>query len=260
MAATLSAARLLLATGGEYQALDLAASLGHTIISPVPSLFTFTVPDSRLKGLSGISVDPVHLRLPEARLDAEGPLLITHWGLSGPAVLRLSAWGARFLKEAGYQAELLLNWLPGYNQDSLYQLYLEVKEKSPHAQVSTHDPLGKLPGRLWKHLVQAAGIEEERVWGETAKNALNRLAEELTLGRFRIRAKGEFKEEFVTSGGVALKEVDFKTMESKVCPGLYLAGEVLDIDALTGGFNLQSAWTTAYIAGQSIAKSLIPPS
>ncbi len=252
----LTSRRLLLATGGERAGLDLAASLGHSIVPPVPSLFTFTVPDPRLKGLLGITVDPVRLRLPEGRLDAEGALLITHWGLSGPAVLRLSAWGARFLHDAGYQAELLVNWLPDYNQDSLYNYFLTIKEKSSRQHVSSHDPLGRLPVRLWKRLVEASGVAEEQTWGVTARHDLNRLAEELTLGRFRIRGKGEFKEEFVTSGGVALKEVDFKTMQSQVCPGLYLAGEVLDVDALTGGFNLQNAWTTGYIAGQSIAQSL----
>ncbi len=252
----LASRRLLLATGGDRQSLDLAASLGHAVIPPVPSLFTFTVPDPRLKGLSGISVDPVHLRLPEPRLEAQGPLLVTHWGFSGPAVLRLSAWGARFLHDARYQADLLVNWLPDYNQDSLYNFFLAFKEKSPRQQVAPHDPLGRLPQRLWRRLVEAAGIEEERVWVETSKNALNRLAAELTLGSFQIRGKGVFKEEFVTSGGVALNQVDFKTMQSKVCSGLYLAGEVLDIDALTGGFNLQNAWTTGWIAGQSIAESL----
>jgi predicted Rossmann fold flavoprotein len=251
----LQARVVLLASGGERSGFQFAQALGHSIQDPVPSLFTFKMRDPRLDGLAGLSVPNVRLKL-QGGLQTDGPLLVTHWGISGPAVLKLSAWGARLLYETEYQADLLINWLPDFNQDSLFHFLLEVQSKNGRKRGSTQDPAGKLPQRLWKHLVAAAGITEEQSWSDLSRKTLNRLADELTLGRYRIQGKGEFKEEFVTCGGVTLKEVDFKTMHSRVCPGLYLAGEVLDIDGLTGGYNFQNAWTTAWIAGQSIAQAL----
>jgi predicted Rossmann fold flavoprotein len=253
---TLFSPTLLLSTGGERSGFELAAGLGHSIQPPVPSLFTFQMRDERLEGLSGVSVPLVRLKLPGSGLQTEGPLLVTHWGISGPAVLKMSAWGARSLHDAGYQTDLLVNWLPEHNQDSLFRLLLEVQAQAGRKRASTQDPTGHLPQRLWKRLVAAAGIDESQSWADLPRKTINRLADELALGRFRTAGKGEFKEEFVTCGGVTLKEVDFKTMQSRVCPGLYLAGEVLDIDGLTGGFNFQSAWTTGWIAGQSIAQFL----
>lgn len=246
--------RILLATGSNPQGYAIAKALGHTVESPVPSLFTFNIPDPRLQGLAGISVNNAHLRLPEAGKtlkEQTGPLLITHWGLSGPAVLKLSAWGARFLHDHHYQTPLLVNWLPQYNEESLRQMLLAVKSQLPRRQVTTSCPV-PIPKRLWESLVASVGIGTEERWAEVSKKALNQLIQELIQGQYLIKGKGIFKEEFVTCGGVSLKEVDFKTMESRLVPGLYFAGEILDIDGVTGGFNFQSAWTTGWLAGQAM--------
>ena len=251
--------RLLLATGSNPQGHRWAKDLGHTVEPPVPSLFTFNIPDSRLKDLAGVSVNDAHLRLPDAPStlnEQAGPLLITHWGVSGPAVLKLSAWGARFLHDQHYQTPLLINWLPQYNQDSLRKLLLAVKSQLPQRQITASCPV-PIPKRLWMSLVTHVGIGAEERWAQVSKKALNQLIQELNQGRYFIKGKGVFKEEFVTCGGVSLKEVDFKTMESRKCPGLYFAGEILDIDGVTGGFNFQSAWTTASLAGQAMAKILV---
>ena len=251
--------RLLLATGSNPQGHRWAKDLGHTVAPPVPSLFTFNIPDSRLKDLAGVSVNDAHLRLPDAPStlnEQAGPLLITHWGVSGPAVLKLSAWGARFLHDQHYQTPLLINWLPQYNQDSLRKLLLAVKSQLPQRQITASCPV-PIPKRLWMSLVTHVGIGAEERWAQVSKKALNQLIQELNQGRYFIKGKGVFKEEFVTCGGVSLKEVDFKTMESRKCPGLYFAGEILDIDGVTGGFNFQSAWTTASLAGQAMAKILV---
>jgi predicted Rossmann fold flavoprotein len=247
------ARRVLLTTGGDRKAYSLAQGLGHTIVPPVPSLFTFSISDPRLAGLAGISVDPVQLRLPESGLEQSGPLLITHWGLSGPAVLKLSAWGARALNAANYQASLLVNWLPAYHPDSLHHFLSGIKTGSARQKVLAQSPAGKLPQRLWERLAQSAGIREAQTWGDLSRQQLTRLVEELVCGQYNIQGKGAFKDEFVTCGGVSLDEVNFKTMESRLSPGLYFAGEVLDIDGLTGGFNFQRAWTTGWLAGQAIA-------
>lgn len=249
----LSTRSLLLATGGERAGMALAGSLGHTLIPPVPSLFTFSITDPRLSGLEGVSVPTAHLALPSARLDASGPLLITHWGLSGPAVLRLSAWGARALHEAGYRIPLLVNWISPHNPETISGRLNDLRAAESRRLVLARSPLPDLPLRLWKALASAAGIPEELTWANLSRAQLTGLAEQLTRCRFEIQGKGQFKEEFVTCGGVALNEVDFRSMQSRILPGLYLAGEILDIDGLTGGFNFQSAWTTAWIAGQAIA-------
>jgi predicted Rossmann fold flavoprotein len=248
--------RLLLATGGERKVYALVEALGHTLIPPVPSLFTFNIRDDRLAGLAGVSVANAVLRLDGTRLQAEGPVLVTHWGLSGPAVLRLSAWGARELAESGYHRELSINWLGERNQEQL-NLRLEAhKEQHARQQIVSHSPDGRIPQRLWRRLAEAAGAGEGQPWAEASRKFMGSLASELVDGRFTIHGKGAFKEEFVTCGGVNLKEVDFRSMESRVCLGLYLAGELLDIDALTGGYNFQNAWTTGWIAGKAIAGSL----
>lgn len=246
--------RILLATGSNPQGYAIAKAFGHTIEPPVPSLFTFNIPDSRLQDLAGVSVNNACLRLPEAGKtlkEQTGPVLITHWGLSGPAVLKLSAWGARFLHEQHYQTPLLVNWLPQYNQDNLRQMLFAVKSQLPRRQITTSCPV-PLPKRLWMSLVTSVGIGTEERWAEVSKKALNQLIQELNQGQYLIKGKGVFKEEFVTCGGIRLKEVDFKTMESRLVPGLYLAGEILDIDGITGGFNFQSAWTSGWLAGQAM--------
>lgn len=249
--------RILLATGSNPQGYAIAKALGHTVEPPVPSLFTFNIPDPRLQDLAGVSVNNAQLRLPEAGKtlkEQAGPLLITHWGLSGPAVLKLSAWGARFLHDHHYRTPLLVNWLPQYNQESLRQMLLAVKSQLPRRQVTTSCPV-PIPKRLWESLVARVGIGGEERWAEVSKKALNQLVQELNQGEYSIKGKGVFKEEFVTCGGVSLKEVDFKTMESRFVPGLYFAGEILDIDGVTGGFNFQSAWTTGWLAGQAMGQN-----
>lgn len=245
--------RVLLATGSSHIGYQIAKALGHQIEPPVPSLFTFNVLDRRLRDLAGVSVN-AQLRLSldgKTQLEQSGPLLITHWGLSGPAVLKLSAWGARVLHDYQYQATLLINWLPQYNPEVLRQKLLLVKSESPKKAIAVHRGID-LPHRLWQYLVARVGISEEDRWAGISNKALNFLIQELSQGQYLIQGKGVFKEEFVTCGGVNLKEVNFKTMESRCCPGLYFAGEILDIDGVTGGFNFQSAWTTAYLAGQAI--------
>jgi len=257
---TLSCDRLLLATGSSPQGHRLAASLGHTIVPPVPSLFTFNVPDRALRDLAGVAVDPVVAKLvvPGAKpLTQTGPLLVTHWGLSGPAVLKLSAWGARLLHEARYQATLQVNWLPAMNAEQVRQGLLAAKQAVPKRAIANHCPFD-LPKRLWRYWVQQTGLGDSVTWANLSKQATTQLVEAIARGTFSIQGKGVFKDEFVTCGGVKLAEVDFKTMASRCCPGLHLAGEVLDIDGVTGGFNFQSAWTTGWLAGQAIAaKALI---
>ncbi|MBD1867624.1 NAD(P)/FAD-dependent oxidoreductase [Cyanobacteria bacterium FACHB-471] len=246
--------RLLLTTGSNPQGYQLAKALGHKIESPVPSLFTFNIPDSHLRELAGVSVEPVQTKLliPDSKpLEQSGALLITHWGLSGPAVLKLSAWGARALYEHQYQATLQVNWLPQHNPDQLRQELLKAKAEQPRRAIASSCPL-PLPRRLWQYLTATVDIAPDARWTDLSKKSLNQLIQELTQNRYPIRGKGVFKEEFVTCGGICLKDVDFKTMESRCCPGLYFAGEILDIDGITGGFNFQSAWTTAWIAGQAI--------
>jgi len=259
--------RILLATGSNPTGYQIAKALGHHIEPPVPSLFTFNVPEPSLKDLAGVSVDNVRVRLQvgtspptplpstdrggNTQFEQTGPILITHWGLSGPAVLKLSAWGARVLHDCHYQATLLINWLPQYNPESLRQMLLNVKSQLVRRQISTSCPV-PLPRRLWEYLVTRVGISTEDKWSGISNKLLNQLIQELTQGQYQINGKGVFKEEFVTCGGVSLKEVDFKTMESKCCGGLYFSGEILDIDGVTGGFNFQSAWTTAHLAGNAI--------
>ena len=255
---TLDCDRLVLATGSSLQGYAIARQLGHQIESPVPSLFTFQIRDARLQDLAGVSVPSARLRLQvsgQPPLEQIGPVLITHWGLSGPAVLKLSAWGARLLHDADYQASLQINWLAQSNPEKIRQQLITVRSQLARRQIATNCPV-LLPRRLWERLVATAEIGANSRWSELSNQGLNRLLQELTQANYAITGKGAFKEEFVTCGGVALKEVDFKTMESRICPGLYLVGEVLDIDGVTGGFNFQSAWTTGWIAGQSVR--LIP--
>ena len=243
--------RLLLATGSNPRGHQLAKTFGHQIEPPVPSLFTFNSSDPRIRGLAGVSASNVRVRLPIAKLEQTGPLLITHWGFSGPAILKLSAWGARVLHDCNYHTCLQVNWLPQYQQEQIRQLLLQVKSQLPKRTIFASCPL-PLPRRLWQQLVASAGIHEADRWAGLSHKLLHELVQQLNQGTYQITGKGVFKEEFVTCGGVCLKEVSFQTMESRCCPGLYLAGEVLDIDGVTGGFNFQSAWTTGWLAGQGM--------
>ncbi len=246
--------KLLLATGGNRSSAGfmIAEKLGHTIEPLVPSLFTFHIDDARLIGLSGVSVENAEVSVRGTRLCTSGPLLITHWGLSGPAVLKLSAWGARELATANYEFPLVVNWALPHTRDSLVRELSDVREKNPRKQITTWSPLA-IPQRLWERLVTSAGIPATAPWAQVGNTALGKLAAQLTAAELKVVGKSIFKEEFVTCGGVCLAEVDFRTMESRVCPGLHFAGEVLDIDGVTGGFNFQSAWTTGWLAGQAMA-------
>lgn len=248
-ASRLQTKKLLFATGGDRKSLDLVRKLGHTIADPVPSLFTFNIKDKRIDGLAGVAVEDVTLKMDS--LTARGPLLITHWGMSGPAVLRLSAWGARILFDKKYASTLTVNWLGDYKLDATLEVLGRNKDWRENARkkIAAHAAFSQIPIRLWKQLAHFIG---DKNWADVSKAELRRLAEELTAGEFNIQGKGQFKEEFVTCGGVSLKEVDFKTMQSRVVDGLFFAGEVLDIDGITGGFNFQAAWTTGWLAGSAM--------
>ncbi len=247
--------RVLLATGSHPLGYRLAQQLGHTLVPPVPSLFTFKIKDPRLQGLAGIAVDPVHLQLSidNHKFDQSGPLLVTHWGLSGPAVLKLSAWGARAFHQSRYQGELTVNWVPALSHEQLRQKLREAKTSVAKRAIANHCPV-ELPQRLWQKLIAAAGIPPQQRWADLSKQQLRSLLQELIQGKFQVLEKGVFKDEFVTCGGVDLKQINFKTMESRCCPGLYFAGEVIDIDGITGGFNFQNAWTTAWLAAQAMGQ------
>jgi hypothetical protein len=242
--------KLLIATGSDRKTLDVVKLLGHTVEEPVPSLFTFNVKDHRIDGLAGLSVENVTLKMDS--VVQRGALLITHWGLSGPAVLRTSAWGARELHAKKYRAGLSVNWLGDLSFEKALDVLNHNKEWKENARkkVLTNPAFSQIPLRLWKQLVEFIG---EKNWADLSKTELRRLAVELTAGEFTIEGKGQFKEEFVTCGGVKLKEVDFKTMQSRVVGKLFFAGEVLNIDGITGGFNFQSSWTTGWLAGNTLS-------
>ena len=250
---TLQADRILLATGGSRAGFELTNSLGHQIVPPVPSLFTFKVDDPRIKDLPGVAVEHVNCQLvaDSKTFQQSGPILVTHWGLSGPAVLKLSAWAARELHDANYNATLRINWLAGTSAEEIRSQLNSFKAVHPKKTVDVACPW-PLPKRLWKSLVDHSVGPQPVRWAELSKKGAQALVTELSAGEFQVAGKGVFKEEFVTCGGVNLKEVDFRTMESRICPGLYFAGEVLDIDGITGGFNFQNAWTTAWIAGHAM--------
>ncbi len=239
--------RLLLATGSQAEGQTWAKHLGHTIQEPVPSLFTFNVPGSPLEELSGISFESVRIQIKGSSLSQTGPLLITHFGFSGPAALKLSAWAAREFYEKNYNVEILINWLPSLSLEEIQKRLHTLKQKAPQKMLFVENPF-HFPKRFWKHLL---GVSEEKKLNDIPLKELDRLAEKLHRDPYQVKGKTTNKEEFVTCGGVTLKEINFKTMESKICPGLFFAGEILDIDGITGGFNFQNAWTTGYIAGSS---------
>jgi hypothetical protein len=251
------AKRILITTGGNShrEAYDWISGLGHTIISPVPSLFTFNDRDKHYCDLMGISVSDAEVKIVGTRLAKRGPVLITHWGLSGPAVITLSAWSAEYLHRENYQFEVLVNWTGGVGEQEVKKSLLEYKEKYGKQVVSTN-PMFVIPQRLWQRLCRMAEIDEAKRWNEMSQRSLNKLTEFVIRCPFQIQGKTTFKEEFVTCGGVDLNEIDLNTMESKRISGVYFAGEVLHIDGETGGFNFQAAWTTAYLAAQGITTSL----
>ncbi len=249
---TLTTDFVLVATGSDRRTFEALEKLGHSIVPPVPSLFTFVIKnDPRLDGLSGVAM-PAKVRVAGSKLQEEGPFLITHWGVSGPAILRLSAWGAKELHEKNYTFTLQTNFAPEFHFDGLREALTSIKEENNKKKVCGNTQFG-LPSRLWKRLTEISGIPEEMRWGDVGKKQLNKLATEIAQGEYQVTGKATFKDEFVTAGGVDLPEVNFSTMESNIFPNLYFAGEVLNIDAITGGFNFQAAWTTAWLAMQGVA-------
>lgn len=253
---SLKCRRLLLATGGNRQGHHWARQLGHRIESAVPSLFTFNVPqDARLEGLAGVAVENARISFPAAKLAQTGPLLVTHWGFSGPAALKLSAWGARAFHEAGYKALLEVRWVAEGNREEVGGRLRALKSSQARQRAGSKAAFG-LPQRLWERLCSVAGIAGEKKWADVSAKELAKLAAELAAGVYRMDGQSAFKEEFVTCGGVRLDEVDFRTMESRVCPGLHVAGELLDVDGVTGGFNFQNAWTTGWLAGRAMAEAI----
>ena len=246
---------LLIASGSDQRTWDSLKGMGHNIISPVPSLFTFNIRDKNLTSLMGISKADVHLSIPALNLETNGPLLITHWGMSGPAILKLSAWGARVLYDCGYVFDLVVNWMGEESRESIrnrLQALIKENQRRYIINLSFTDN----PARLWKYFCSRAEIPDQLNGAETGKKHLDRLADVLCRDVYRVTGKSTFKEEFVTAGGVDLKEIDMKNFESKIRPDLFLVGEVLNIDALTGGYNFQAAWTGAELAATSIADKI----
>jgi predicted Rossmann fold flavoprotein len=246
--------RLLLATGGcrAPSGAQIAESLGHSIAPAVPSLFSFHVPIGWLKLLPGLSIPDVVASVPGTRLRERGPLLITHNGVSGPVILRLSAWGARILHKMDYRFVIRVNWLPELNEEEIRAELQSLRQLHPKRRVM-NSPLGSLPVRLWEQLMLAAGVDPAMLWTTLSSAAANALVRCLRGTELQVNGKSLNKEEFVTCGGVSLREVNFKTMESRITPNLYFAGELLDLDGITGGFNFQAAWVTGWIAGNAMA-------
>lgn len=245
-----SCQNLILSTGSNPKIWEMLANIGHTIIPPVPSLFTFNIGDKRTKDLMGVS-GFASVKVKNSKLEASGPLLITHWGMSGPGILRLSAWGARELAEKKYQFAIQVNWLNDSTLDEAEEKLKELKLEHSKKVVIKKSPF-EFPNRLWENLVLASTISEDTKWADLTKKQLQNLALQLTQGEFQVNGKSTFKEEFVTAGGIDLKEINFKTMESKLHPNLYFAGEIVNIDAITGGFNFQNAWTNGFIVAEAI--------
>ena len=244
--AGLEADAVLLATGSQPKGLALAEKLGHTLVPLVPSLFTFNIPNFPLEELAGISVDPAQVDM--GGVPQKGPLLITHWGFSGPAALKLSAWEARTLHSHDYQTTLHVNWLPSISNLADHLLSF----KSQNGPQTLSRPAVPLPRNLWKKLLEIHAFDPQKRWCDLPNKELLRLASLLQKDPYPVSGKTTYKQEFVTCGGIPLDEVNFKTLESRLCPGLFFAGEILDIDGITGGFNFQNAWTTSYLASQAM--------
>lgn len=244
------AEKLILATGSNPKIWEMLQTFGHAIVNPVPSLFTFNIKDARIKELPGVSAI-VSVKVKDSKLTSTGPLLITHWGMSGPAILKMSAWGARILFEKNYQFTIFVNWLNDVDADEAEKILKDLKQEHAKKAVSKKSPFD-FPNRLWESLVLASNIQEETKWADLSKIQLQNLANQLTNSSFQVNGKSTFKEEFVTAGGIDLKEINFKTMESKLHENLYFAGEIVNIDAITGGFNFQNAWTSGFILANSL--------
>ncbi len=242
--------KLILATGSNPKIWEMLQNFGHAIVSPVPSLFTFNIKDTRIKELPGVSAQ-VSVKVKDTKLESNGPLLITHWGMSGPAILKLSAWGARILFDKNYQFTIFVNWLNDIDAEDCEKKLKDLKLENAKKSVSKKSPFA-LTNRLWESLVLASEIEVETKWADLSKNQLVNLVNQLVNCSFQVNGKSTFKEEFVTAGGIDLKEINFKTMQSKLHENLYFAGEIINIDAVTGGYNFQNAWTSGFIVANSI--------
>ena len=249
-----SADYLCIACGGypKSSMFDWLRRIGHTIVDPIPSLFTFNLPGNSITKLMGISVADVKIKIEGSKLIERGPMLIAHWGLSGPAVLRLSAWGAKDLASSNYQFGISVNWVPDHNEHSLREKMQELRTELASQLIINKNPFG-LPQRLWEYLSKQSGVAENRRWADLPIREQNGLIKNLVSQPFEVKGKTTFKEEFVTAGGIALSEIDPNTMQSKIAPGLFFAGEVMDVDGITGGFNFQHAWTSGFIAAKAIA-------
>ncbi len=243
--------RVIITVGGQPKAtwFEAIETFGHNIIPPVPSLFTFNMPKEPIKALMGLVVEKARVRIEGQKLMGIGPLLITHWGMSGPAILQLSAWGARILAEKQYTCSILVNWLDDLKEEALRKSFLTNQKLHGAKMLQNHNPF-PIPNRLWFYLLEKNEIKLETRWIDLVGKNANKLINTLINDRYEVQGKTTFKEEFVTAGGIDLNEIDVNTMQSKLVPGLYFAGEVLDIDGITGGFNFQAAWTTGYISGK----------
>jgi predicted Rossmann fold flavoprotein len=250
---TMQCDRLLIASGGYPKQSGFDWIQEHAIIPPNPSLFTFNTPDNYLLPLAGVSVQDAEVKISGTKHTWRGPVLVTHWGFSGPAILKLSAWGARDLAEKGYEFVCRINWVPEYHEQQLRELLVEEKTRTPKQQISSHSKFG-LPSRLWRTFTEKAEIPDAMIWSDAPHKLLNRLAEILTNSQFDVKGKTTFKEEFVTCGGISLSELNPETLESRKTPGLFFSGEVIDVDGITGGFNFQNAWASGYVAGKSIGR------
>ena len=254
----LTANFLCLACGGfpKLSQFDWIKNLGHTIAEPVPSLFTFNMPGNGITKLMGVSVPEVKIKIAGTKLEERGALLITHWGMSGPAVLRLSAWGAKQLAISNYEFAIMVNWVPGFNENTLREKFISLRHQFSPQKIINKNPF-QLPQRLWEYFLQQAKINADIRWADLSSKSQNHLITLLCNAEFAVKGKTTFKEEFVTAGGVMLNEVDVNTMQSKKAANLYFAGEIIDADGITGGFNFQSAWTTGWIAAKAIADSSV---
>ena len=253
--AMLEADFVVVACGGfpKPEMFSWLTALGHTIEPPVPSLFTFNMPGNSVTKLMGVSVEKVLVKIAGTKLSEAGPLLITHWGMSGPVILKLSAWGARELADRKYHFTLLVNWLFTFNEQTLREAWQQLRTKHAAQKIYNKNPFG-LPVRLWNYLLEQSGITESLRWADVPAKEQNRLMKNLTAQEFEVKGKTTFKDEFVTCGGIKLSEVDAQTMESRLVPSLYFAGEIMDVDGITGGFNFQHAWTSGWIAATTIAE------
>jgi predicted Rossmann fold flavoprotein len=245
---------ICIATGGSSkpEAYDWIRALGHSIVPPVPSLFTFNIPGHPITKLMGVSLEDAELKIPLLKEKQRGPLLITHWGLSGPAVLKLSAWCARELADRGYHFSIMVNWVPEYHESEMREFLVSHREQHASMPVKSKNPFG-IPQRLWEFLLQSSGVSQEPRWGDLPAVSMNKLVKNLCSFELEVSGKTTFKEEFVTAGGVNLSEIDPVTMMSRIEPGLYFAGEVMDVDGITGGYNFQHAWTSGYLSALSAA-------